>query len=93
MATPVAGGQRNYTCAVGSTLDVPDYDVQALVNAGWAAVALVGPTSTRPQGTAANCAPNKPAGAGMLYVDTTLNAVIVCDGGLVWRNPVTGAAV
>jgi hypothetical protein len=68
-------------------LDVPgppDADAAALASQGYAIIAMSGTTASRPNGTAY-------VKAGVLYIDTTLNAVLVFDG-LVWRNVLTGAA-
>lgn len=74
---------RTWTCAVGSTIDVPDHDAAIMTSNGWTPVASgVGATAARP----AN--PTK----GQQFHDTTLGYVIVWDG-KVWRNPATGAAV
>lgn len=69
---------RTYTCAVGSFLDVPDFDGNALTANGWVNVTMgtVGATAARP----AN--PKK----GEVFLDTTLGATVHWDG-KTWRNP------
>jgi hypothetical protein len=75
---------RSYTCALGSTIDVPDQDGAIMAANGWtqAAVGQSGTTAARPS------APAK----GDEYHDTNLGYVVKFDG-KVWRNPHTGAAV
>jgi hypothetical protein len=60
----------------------PDADAAALTSQNFITVAMSGPTSSRPNGTSYQ----KP---GALYVDTTLNAVIVWDG-FAWKSVLTG---
>lgn len=73
---------RTYTCAIGSTIDVPDFDALVLVANGWMAATTHGVEATS----------NRPANPkrGMTYLDTTLGVVITFDGKK-WRNPLTGA--
>ena len=76
---------RSYTCAVGSTLDVPDQDAMVMTANGWTRVAgigAVGATASRPASPVKN----------QVFHDTTLGYDIVWDG-KAWRNPATGAAV
>lgn len=75
---------RTYSAAVGTTLDVPDFDAQVLMANGWTAVATggVGTTTQRPVN------PSKQT----QFHDNTLGYVIVYDGKS-WRNPATGAVV
>ena len=73
---------RTYTCAQGSTLDVPDWDARVLTSNGWVPAALVGVTAGRPTNPSKN----------QQFHDTTLGYTIVWDG-RVWRNPATGASV
>lgn len=75
---------RSYTCAAGSTIDVPDQDAKVMSANGWtvAAEGGVGATATRP------ASPTK----GQTFHDTTLGYTIVWDG-KAWRNPASGAAV
>jgi hypothetical protein len=83
---PPAPPQRAYVSTAGTPIDVPgtfDGDCATLVNAGYVAIALSGTTAARPTNTGLL----KP---GLLYVDTTLSAVIFWDGAN-WRNAVTGA--
>jgi hypothetical protein len=90
---PVPGG-RQYSCAVGSTIDVPDHDAMALAANGWqlsqgpkGICGGVGTTAQRPSNTS-----NPPAIKNMTYVDTTLGACIIFTG-VNWVNEVTGAVV
>jgi len=82
-ATTTVNG-RTYTCAAGSTVDVPDHDALVLESNGWTLVAQHGANTTalRPTNPVKNST----------YLDTTLGFVIKFDG-KVWRNPVSGAAV
>lgn len=74
---------RTYVAAIGSTLDVPDFDASVLQANGWTAVAgTVGATAARPL--------NPPKGTQ--FHDTTLNKVITWDG-KAWRDPASGVAV
>ncbi len=67
-----------YSCAVGSFLDVPDFDANVLLANGWTAAAAggVGSTTTRPA--------NPPKQTQ--FHDTTLGYIITWDGKN-WRNP------
>lgn len=73
---------RSYTCALGSSISVPDQDGAVMLHNGWIAASVggSGTTAQRP----AN--PKK----GQEYHDTTLGYVIRFDG-LNWRSPNTGA--
>lgn len=88
LRTSIVVNGRSYSCALGSTIDVPDFDATVMMHNGWtsagtgASAAPVGATTSRP------AKPNK----NDHFVDATLGYVIVFDG-KVWRNPVTGAAV
>lgn len=74
---------RTYTCALGSTIDVPDQDGLVMTHNGWVAAApMAASTTARP------AAPFK----GQTFHDTTLGYNIVWDG-KAWRNPTSGAAV
>lgn len=80
---------RTYSCAPGSTIDVPDFDAAVLdvngwtiVGAGSSALPQVGPTSARPAKPVKN----------QEFHDTTLGITVNWDG-KVWRNPSTGASV
>lgn len=72
---------RTYTCALGSTIDVPDQDGIVMEVNGWTA-SPAGATAARPS------SPYK----GQTWHDTTLGFDIKFDG-KVWRNPTSGAAV
>jgi hypothetical protein len=80
-----------YTCTVGSTIDVagPPWagEADALTQQDFAVVGASGTSATRQASTTGGYYK-----AGTLFVDTTLALVLMFDG-LVWRNPVTGAAV
>ena len=88
IATTHTVNGRSYTCAPGSTIDVPDFDAFTLMANGWIAPAA-GATTTAVGATTAR--PVNPA-KGQNFHDTTLNLTIVFDGKY-WRNPATGAAV
>jgi hypothetical protein len=81
-ATRVNG--RSYACAVGATIDVPDFDADLLEDNGWtkAAQGGVGATAARPVNP-----PRK-----TVFHDSTLAKNIVWDG-KTWRDPDSGAAV
>jgi hypothetical protein len=82
----IPGTGRKYTCAVGSTIDVPDFDAAVLKNAGWLSTTAgdgsVGTTAQRP----AN------AHAQQEYLDTTVGAIVISDGKGNWLHHVTGVA-
>jgi hypothetical protein len=73
---------RTYTCALGATIDVPDFDAFVLGANGWIQVAPVGTTAQR---TA------KP-GLGAIFHDTSVGKLIIFEGAT-WRDPATGSAV
>ena len=73
---------RTYSCALGATIDVPDFDAAVLTANGWIQVAPVGTTSQRPV---------KP-GIGNFFHDTTVGYLVIWEGAA-WRNPATGSAV
>jgi hypothetical protein len=79
---PITVNGRTYNCAVGSTIDVPDWDAQLLSANGWliSAAGGVGATAARP----AN--PKR----GDEFVDTALGAQVIYDGKQ-WRNKTSGA--
>ena len=83
--TTVVNG-RNYSCAVGATIDVPEFDAAVLGANGWmfAATGGVGSTAARPV--------LLPSQKGTQYHDSTLGFNITWDG-KTWRNPTNGAAV
>lgn len=72
---------RTYTCALGSTIDVPDFDSRLMQSNGWVSGGSVGATASRP----AN--PKR----GDVYLDTDLTLPVRYDG-KVWRNSFTGAS-
>jgi hypothetical protein len=73
---------RSYTCAAGSTLDVPDNDALVMAANGWINHGAVAASTARPTN------PQK----GDAIFDSTLGITIKFDG-KVWRSPVNGAAV
>ena len=78
---------RTYTCAPGSTIDVPDADATVMLANNW-----VTGTPDRFGGVGASTArPSNPY-PQQLFLDSTLGYVIVWDG-VAWRNPATGAAI
>ncbi len=87
---------RTYNVAPGNVLDMLDHDAMVAAGNGWTPVlgllagmdAQVGTTAQRP----GHASGDPRARRGQLYIDTTVNAVIVWDG-LAWRNALTGAAV
>lgn len=84
---------RTYTAAPGSYLDMPDFDAQVACSSGWTAVTApgtqVGPTASRPTSSPSGRGPADLR--GLVFIDTTLGAVI-CHDGLTWRNVLTGAS-
>jgi hypothetical protein len=86
---------RSYSCAVGSTIDVPEFDAPALQARGlFVRLDTSGPTSQRPA-----YPPNANSDAriaaspiGYRMIDTTLG-VAICFNGAAWVNVVTGAIV
>ena len=84
--TSITVNGRTYTCAYGSTIDVPDFDAHMMDANGWSDLGLVGPTANRPVFMTNQ-------GEDSTYIDTTLGYMIVYDFYGHWRNPVTGAIV
>ena len=86
---------RNYSCAVGATIDVPEFDAPALQARGsFVRLDTSGPTTQRP-----TYPPNQNSDAriaaapiGYRMIDTTLG-VAICFNGAAWVNVVTGAIV
>ncbi len=76
-------GRSHASQGGGAVIDAHESDVHALESAGYTPVAPSGATAARPPGPA----------KGQRFLDTTLGKLIVADGGGVWRDPVTGAAV
>ncbi len=85
---------RSYTAQPGSAIDVVSWDADMLSANGWIFVAMSGPTSARPTPTLSGAIgpEGTQAGPGTKFYDTTLGALIVCDG-VTWRSPVDGSAV
>ncbi len=77
---------RHYKCAVGSTIDVPDFDAFELIGNGWIATAgndtSVGTTAQRPA---------KPY-RGQKHLDTTLGIVVTFTG-KTWTHSLNGGVV
>lgn len=82
--TSITVNGRAYSCAVGSTIDVPDQDAAVMTANGWLAAAPggAGATGARPVN------PLK----GTQFHDATLGYNIIWDG-KAWRNPTSGASV
>jgi hypothetical protein len=84
---------RSFSGAPGAAYDIVDCDANTLEANGWTFVALSGPTSARPLPALTPIGPEgTQAGPGEKFFDTTLNALIVCDGAT-WRSPIDGSAV
>lgn len=83
-STTISANGRTWTCAVGSTIDVPDQDMAVMTANGWlsAAPGGCGATASRP------ATPAK----GLMFHDTTLGYNVIHDG-KTWRNPTSGASV
>lgn len=75
---------RDYSCALGAQISVPDADGQMMIANGWIAASIggSGATAARPANPAKNAE----------FHDTTLGKVIRFDG-KAWRDPNSGAAV
>ena len=90
--TMTANG-RSYSGTPGSAQDVVNFDAGVLEANGWVFVALSGPTLARPTPSISPIgAEGVQAGPGLKDFDTTLDALIVCDGAS-WRSPIDGSAV
>lgn len=76
---------RSYSCALGSTISVPDVDGYVIMHNGWTEASSGGSNTT------ANRPDPVKAGKGSTFHDTTLGKIIRSDG-KVWRDPNTGAA-
>jgi hypothetical protein len=83
-ANTITVNGRSYTCAFGSTIDVPQFDAAVMVANHWvvASPGGVGATAARP------AAKNR----SDQFQDTTTGGMAVWDG-LSWRDCYTGAAV
>jgi hypothetical protein len=82
---------RTYSATPGSAIDIFDADAETLSANGWTKVALSGPTSARPS-PILGVSPPYLAAPGFLFLDTTIDELIVFDGAN-WRNPISGASV
>lgn len=71
---------RTYTCALGSSLDVPDFDGNALVANGWITIGNRGAGTTVQRLALTNVK------KGDTWMDSTLGYVVIFDGAA-WRNP------
>lgn len=91
--TGVASG-RPYSCAVGSVIDVPEFDASTLAAQGFLSLGISGTTAQRPAYPPnANSDPRiAKVPTNLDYVDTTLGAAITFNGS-VWVNAATGAVV
>lgn len=79
--TTVSG--RSYTCALGATIDVPDFDAAELESNGWIRTpGTVGATSARPTN------PTR----GTHFNDTTVGSIVTWDG-VAWRHVQSGSSV
>lgn len=85
---------RKFSCAVGATIDVPEFDAQALEAAGFLNMGTSGPTVQRPSYPPTNTSESRVSGVpfGARMIDTTLSVAAVFNGA-VWVNAVTGAVV
>lgn len=77
---------RTYTCALGSSIDVPDFDGVIMQANGWtiSAAGGAGATAARPV-----LVSNQ---RGYQFHDSTLGKNIVWDG-KTWRDPTNGNSV
>lgn len=76
---------RDYSCPLGSTIDVPDQDGLIMEANGWTSAAAgqgAGSTAARPASPA----------KGQEFHDISLGFNIKFDG-KTWRNPTSGAVV
>ena len=90
MIPPANGGSttvngRKYTCAAGTTIDVPDFDGSVLEANGWAIAAINGAGATAARPTAG-------VKVGSEFHDTTLGYNVMWNGKQ-WVNPTNGNAV
>ena len=83
---------RSYTGQPGMAVDVQVIDSIHLEANGWIYIARSGPTSDRPKPKADGTIDVASSGPGDRYFDTTIGALIVCDG-QTWRSPVDGSEV
>lgn len=79
--TAIKVGGNSYTCAYGSTIDVPDFVAQVMEANGWHAHGA-DVTAARPKAYFNN-----------IFVDTTLGKVIKADALGAWHDMITGAVV
>jgi len=87
---PFTTNGRAYSCALGSSIDVPEADAGVLAANGWALLGPSGPTSSRPRGDIRH-GDILAVGLGNLFVDTDSNSPIWWDG-QAWRTFSGGAA-
>jgi hypothetical protein len=73
---------RSYSCNLGATIQVPDFDAAGLDANGWIRCAGHG-TGTTAQRPTTGLFP------GFIFLDTTVGGNVIWDG-VVWRNHVTG---
>lgn len=81
---PITVNGRTYTCAAGSTLDVPDFDAAVMQANGWTITASGGSGAT-------SARPAKPT-VNLQYHDTTLGKIVIWNGKN-WIDFSSGAAV
>ena len=75
-ANPVVVYGRSYTCALGSSLQVPAQDAAVMIANGWTRFGrLSGTTAQRPANPV----------RGLTYFDSTVGHIIVSDG-VTWRD-------
>lgn len=87
--TTVKVNGRTYSCALGSTVTVPDFDAPALSANGWITFpGTAGTTAQRPTKTP----DGQPLPVPTIYNDTTLGYGVIWDG-VNWRHPQSGATV
>jgi len=79
--TTIVVAGRSYTCAYGSTIDVPDFIGSVMEANGWHSHGADA-TANRP-----------PAFFNNVFVDTTLAKVIKADALGAWHDMITGAVV
>lgn len=92
----ISNGTQTFNATPGSTRDVRVSDANLLQGNGWIGGYPLpwfsGPTTNRPTDPTLAAGEANYLGAGTLYLDTTVGALIVYDGAN-WRNPATGASV
>jgi hypothetical protein len=82
---PIVVAGRSYAAALGSVINVPDFDAPTLDSNGWLRCAGHGAGATIAR-------PTTGLFKGFTFFDSTLNVNVIWDG-KVWRSHVSGAAV